>query len=816
MWLVWVGVAVALGVGCGPMATATVTPVLRTIDVTPGTPSVAPGTSQQLAATGTYSDGGTRDLTSEVSWASSALAVATVDGNGLVHALTSGTSTIGATLQGVSTSTLVTVTVAQLTAIVVSSPVPTFAKGVSKQLVATGTFSDHSQRDISTMVEWTSSNANTTVTAEGLVTGAAIGTADVTATVATLTSSISLAITAAELTAIAIATLTPHVPLGTQMQLTATGTYTDASTEDLTTMVAWSSVTTATATIGGDGKATALAIGTSVITATLGTFMATTTLTVTTAALVSIAVTPNPATVVPGATVVMVATGTYSDASTQDVTQTASWMSMAPSIATVANTGTRGAVTGVAAGTATITATIGTKAGTATATVLRLAITNVGPPAGSIGVRTTTPIIVTFNQAALGTSLTGQTANGACGGSIQLSTDDFATCIGFATPTATLDATSTIASISPLLLSPLTAYRVRVTGAQNAGGDAMPASFTQATGFSTATDGTCASTLVISQVYSNGGNTGAALNADFIELHNAGAVAQSLAGLSLQYAAATSGNWTAVALPPASLPAGGYYLIQTTAAGTTGAALPTVDLVLATSINLSGIAGKVALVASTKPLAGTCPLAATLDFVGYGTTANCAETAVVATTSATTSAQRNLAGCTDGNDNSADFGARTVDATTPRSSATANAVCSCAVNETSAVAEIDYCILQSPATLALATGDPGTVYGRVFESFVTEASGADPRITMQLGVGPIGSDPRTTIWAWVATAFNVQVGNNDEYVGVLAAPSVTSTYSYTTRVTRDGTNWTYCDLDASGSNMGFDFSTAQLGVLTVH
>ncbi len=817
MWLVWVGVAMALGAGCGPMATATVTPVLQTIAVTPGTPAIAPGTTQQLAATGTYSDGGTRDLTSEVNWASSAIVVATVDGSGLVHALTSGTSTIGATFQGVTTSTLVTVTAAQLTAITVTSPLLTFPKGVSKQLVAMGTFSDHSQRDISTMVEWTSSNANVSVTAEGLATGAAIGSADVTATVATITSSISLAITAAELTAVAITTQAPHVPLGTQMQLTASGTYTDASTADLTTLVAWSSAATTTATITSDGKTTALAIGTSLITATLGAFTATTTLTVTTAALVSIAVTPNPATVVPGATTAMVATGTYSDATTQDVTQTAAWMSTTPTIATVASAGTRGVVTGVAVGSSTITATIGAKSGTATATVLRLAVTSVAPPAGSTGVRTTTPIVITFDQAALGTSLTGQTANGACSGSIQLSTDNFATCIGFATATATLDATATIASITPLALSPLTAYRIRVTtAAQNAGGDAMAADYTQATGFWTATDGSCASTIVISQVYSNGGNAGAALNADFIELHNAGAVAESLAGLSIQYAAATSATWTAVALPPSALPAGGYYLIQTTAAGTTGAALPTPDLVLASSINLSGTAGKVALVGSTKPLAGTCPLAATLDFVGYGTTANCSESANVATISATTSAQRSLAGCTDENDNSTDFMAKPVDATTPRSSATASNTCSCAANETDTVAEIDYCILQSPATLALAGGDSATVYGRVFESFVTEAAGADPRITMQLGLGAVGSDPRTTAWTWVATAFNIQVGNNDEYDGVLVAPAMATTYSYTMRVTRDGTNWTYCDLDAAGSNSGFDFSTAQLGGLTVN
>ena len=47
-------------------------------------------------------------------------------------------------------------------------------------------------------------------------------------------------------------------------------------------------------------------------------------------------------------------------------------------------------------------------------------------------------------------------------------------------------------------------------------------------------------TLVISQFYGAGGNTGATLNADYVELHNISAVAQSTAGMSIQYSSATN------------------------------------------------------------------------------------------------------------------------------------------------------------------------------------------------------------------------------------------------------------------------------------
>ena len=68
--------------------------------------------------------------------------------------------------------------------------------------------------------------------------------------------------------------------------------------------------------------------------------------------------------------------------------------------------------------------------------------------------------------------------------------------------------------------------------------------------------------VVISQVYGGGGNAGATYTNDFIELFNRGAVGQSLAGWSVQYASANGSSWTTTALPSVTLQPGQYFLIQ--------------------------------------------------------------------------------------------------------------------------------------------------------------------------------------------------------------------------------------------------------------
>ncbi|HLH07365.1 MAG TPA: DUF4082 domain-containing protein [Terriglobales bacterium] len=85
-----------------------VSPALDSITVTPANPTVAVGTDQQFVATGTYSDGSSRDITSQVAWASSNTSVATITSSGLVSVLAAGSSTITASLNSIAGGTTLT------------------------------------------------------------------------------------------------------------------------------------------------------------------------------------------------------------------------------------------------------------------------------------------------------------------------------------------------------------------------------------------------------------------------------------------------------------------------------------------------------------------------------------------------------------------------------------------------------------------------------------------------------------------------------------------------------------------------------------
>ncbi len=170
--------------------------------------------------------------------------------------------------------------------------------------------------------------------------------------------------------------------------------------------------------------------------------------------------------------------------------------------------------------------------------------------------------------------------------------------------------------------------------------------------------------VVISQVYGGGGNSGATYTHDFIELYNLGATAVDLSGWTVQYASSSGSTWAATNLTGVIQP-GKYYLVQEAqgAGGTT--ALPTPDATGA--LAMSGTNGKVALVNSTTLLSGACPTGGSIiDFVGFGS-ATCYEgSAATPALSNTTAALRKSDGAQDTDQNGNDF---TVGAPNPRNSA---------------------------------------------------------------------------------------------------------------------------------------------------
>src|SRR5215831_1485887 len=138
--------------------------------------------------------------------------------------------------------------------------------------------------------------------------------------------------------------------------------------------------------------------------------------------------------------------------------------------------------------------------------------------------------------------------------------------------------------------------------------------------------------IVISQIYGGGGNSGATLKNDFIELFNPGSSAVDLTGWSVQYASATGTTWQVTTLSGTIQP-GTYYLVQEAAGTGVAAALPTPDAT--GTIPMSASAGKVVLAQQTTAfVSGTsCPSGATvIDELGFGaadcqgTTANLTNT----------------------------------------------------------------------------------------------------------------------------------------------------------------------------------------------
>ncbi len=235
--------------------------------------------------------------------------------------------------------------------------------------------------------------------------------------------------------------------------------------------------------------------------------------------------------------------------------------------------------------------------------------------------------------------------------------------------------------------------------------------------------------LRISQVYGGGGNSGATLKNDFIEVFNAGAVAVAMNGFSVQYAAPTGTTWQVTNLNGMLQP-GQYFLVQE-AAGTGGAVnLPTPDVTGA--INMSGTAGKVALVSSTTALSGACPTETVVDFIGYGTGTNCSETAVTASLSNTTAAVRNGGGCVDTNNNSSDF---TVTAPNPRNSATTVNACSAPSGSGAASPNP---VGAGSTTLIIVSVTPGTVpssTGITVTADLSNLGGSDTQAIFDNGTG---------------------------------------------------------------------------------
>src|SRR2546423_407907 len=155
---------------------------------------------------------------------------------------------------------------------------------------------------------------------------------------------------------IALSPTNPTVQIGETEQFVATGTTANGTTEDVTPGATWTSSNPALATINSSGLATAIAAGTTTITAKYQEGSTQTFLTVTSATLSSITISPVNTSIAVGATQQYTATGTYSDGTTNSIAGTVTWSSNYPNVAAIS---TSGLATAIASGSTVITAISG-------------------------------------------------------------------------------------------------------------------------------------------------------------------------------------------------------------------------------------------------------------------------------------------------------------------------------------------------------------------------------------------------------------------------------------------------------------------------
>jgi len=356
--------------------------ILVSIAITPANAVLLLGTLQQFKATGTFSDQSTQDITSSVTWASSNSSFASIKKGGLATARALGSLTISATSGSVSGSTPATVQLAVLSLITIKPKIGRIAKLTEQQFHAIGTYTDGSTHNVTGKVSWTSSDTTVAkISIHGLAHGLAAGTTTITATLDSLSASATLEVTDATVVSISLKPAGRTIPVATRLSFTATGLFSDNTTQVISGDSRWASDNRAVA-ISRGSTATAVGPGTANISATFEGVSGSAKLNVSSATLISISVTPATAVLAPATSVGCAATGTYSDGSTQVITGIVSWTSSDSTVASVSN----GNVTAQSGGSAIITAQFGSLSGESTITVDASPLTSIqiSPPAATV------------------------------------------------------------------------------------------------------------------------------------------------------------------------------------------------------------------------------------------------------------------------------------------------------------------------------------------------------------------------------------------------------------------------------------------------
>ncbi|MFV8413777.1 Ig-like domain-containing protein [Vibrio owensii] len=314
--------------------------VIQKIQVSPAAVSVAKGQTQQLTATGLYSDGTSHSLTGLATWEAESTTTATVTPEGLLTGESVGTTTVTVTMDGVTSQLDVTVTDAVLTAIRLTPTTVDVAKGQTQQLTATATYSDGTSSPLTDLVTWVSDDAATaTVTPEGLVTGESVGSTKITVTKNGISNTVNVTVKDAVITEIHVTPETVDVVKGQTLQLTATATYSDGTTSPIISGATWISNHSEIATVSPEGLLSGDGVGSTTVIVTKNGISSTVNVTVNEAVITGIQVTPSDVSVLWRTTQKLTVEVVYSDGSLGEAQNSVVWTSNDSAIATVTPTG---------------------------------------------------------------------------------------------------------------------------------------------------------------------------------------------------------------------------------------------------------------------------------------------------------------------------------------------------------------------------------------------------------------------------------------------------------------------------------------------
>lgn len=446
---------------CNQAAVVETSPV-ASIDLTPPTASVRAGSTVTLSAKPKDLAGTTIDVRPLV-WSSSNKAVATVSSSGVVTALTPGSARIAVSAFGKSATATITVTARDVASVVVTPATISMRVSVSAPLQAQ-TLDAEGTVLAGRVVTWASSNTSiATVSPTGSVTGISAGAATITASSEGRSGQAAVTVTLPPVQTVTVSPAVDTLGVGTERQHTAV--LRDASNAVLTgRALAWSSSNVAIATVSSTGNVTALAQGTTTVSATSEGRVGTATVVVLARLASTVTLTPGSNTLVEGATQQLTTQITDPQGNLLP-DRPITFSSDATAVATVSGTGL---ITAVAPGSARITATSEGKSGTATVQVIPVPVATVQVTPASVSMVTgTTQTLTAIARSASGAVLTGRTVTWTSGAPsvASVGTTGVVTSVGPGVAlilaavdgvTATSTVTVVLPTITTITLSPLT------------------------------------------------------------------------------------------------------------------------------------------------------------------------------------------------------------------------------------------------------------------------------------------------------------------------------------------------------------------------